>query len=107
MVIDMVDIGIYFSTGSENSPIITALNLETREIIDVPLNGTFPEKAVIALRTEEAYALAKALNEYFAAKGAKPPNDETYLKGKLEATEGHLKDMRNIVFDRVLVSEDE
>lgn len=98
---DCVEAWLIHSVGDDYAPKLSCHNFVTGMREDVGPNAMqLPEGCSIKLTHEQAFALAKSLNEYFARRGSKPPNDETYLKGKLESTEAHLKDMRRIVFKK-------
>jgi len=65
-------------------------------MVTVVENGMFPEeelKPFLKLPTQFANALFKAISDYNSEQGIKT-KDENLLEGKLQATEVHLKDMR-------------
>ena len=56
-------------------------------------------KPTFVCRQDEAISIAKAFVAYANSQGFKN-GDETFNKGKLEATENHLADMRALVFKK-------
>jgi len=56
-----------------------------------------PIKPTFSCVPEDALNIAKGFVEYANSQGFKN-GDETFVKGKLEATEHHLEDMRSLVF---------
>jgi hypothetical protein len=52
-----------------------------------------------SIRTEDMREIVRAFVKYAQEQGFKS-SDETFNKGKLEATEKHLEDMRTLVFKK-------
>lgn len=69
-------------------------NAHTGEIKYIP-EGEAMESPSMQLTEGMMQALFEALQE----SGMKP-KDQSYIEGKLEATQEHLKDMREIVFEK-------
>lgn len=62
--------------------------------------GADQVKPAFVARRDEAFGIAKAFVSFANSQGIKN-GEETFVKGKLEATEKHLEDMRNLVFKKV------
>lgn len=92
---------VYLYERSQDYRTVTSFNAkENGEVVvttkQVELGAVSDVKPLMILQEQDARAFIQAVVEYAREEGFKTA-DESHTKGKLEATENHLKDMRTLL----------